>query len=422
VPSDAGRLRVHPAAQALFARLGLTRPADLLTLAGPVVSGHPDRHVRRVELGCGPTACTAYLKVEHRVPWRDRLRNAVAGFGMVSKSLREAAILDALERDGLPGPRWLAAGTDGRGRAFLLVRSLEAAAELRDLLRATRDPARRRALAVKVGVALGRLVASGYLNPDLHVKHVWMANGGIVLLDWQRGTRPRRLLAARVGHGRANGSALEWQPVASAVPSVRALVRPLAMLHATLAPALATPRERLSALRSLVRVAGLGRAAPLARAVVAAAVPLAGRRAVREAHRPPLPTGTQELVWLDGEALCATPGLARLVSRPALEALAYPGDGPAGSVTVALPFGRRATLTRRRVWAGAARVAAWLRGRSYRSPEVRAAGDAFNRQRLGLPAPQLLAFGQRLHADGRVESFLMVEESPAAAAAGVRSA
>src|SRR4051794_6102520 len=107
-----GWVRVHPAHRSALDQLGLKTASAFLELPGPVISGHPDRHVRRVEIG----GRVAYLKVEHRVPWRDRLRHAWFGGGFASKSVREADLLAELAAAGLPAPEWLACGEDGRGR------------------------------------------------------------------------------------------------------------------------------------------------------------------------------------------------------------------------------------------------------------------------------------------------------------------
>src|SRR6516164_6506578 len=80
---------------------GLKTPDDFLSLAGVVVGGHPDRHVVRVGLGAGPDTVDAFLKREHRIPWKERVANLLGGFGFVSKSVREARTLDSARRAGV---------------------------------------------------------------------------------------------------------------------------------------------------------------------------------------------------------------------------------------------------------------------------------------------------------------------------------
>ena len=117
-------LKINPRYRQLLEQQGLVAPADFLNMPSVIICGHPDRHVARVTLGTGPGAVPAYLKREHRVPWKDRLLNAIAGFGFVSKSSREASILSCLLRAGVRCPDWIAVGEDRKGRAFLLLRKL----------------------------------------------------------------------------------------------------------------------------------------------------------------------------------------------------------------------------------------------------------------------------------------------------------
>ena len=64
-------LLVNPAQADVLRAAGIRTAEDVLALPEEIVSGHPDRQVSRVRLG----DVVAYLKKEHRVPWRERLRN-----------------------------------------------------------------------------------------------------------------------------------------------------------------------------------------------------------------------------------------------------------------------------------------------------------------------------------------------------------
>ena len=77
-PTAGGRVEVNPAFAARLAALGIDSAAGFLDLPGEVVSGHPDRHVVRVELPGFDRAF--YLKRQHTVTLRERLRNRLAGF------------------------------------------------------------------------------------------------------------------------------------------------------------------------------------------------------------------------------------------------------------------------------------------------------------------------------------------------------
>ncbi|HZY89912.1 MAG TPA: lipopolysaccharide kinase InaA family protein [Gemmataceae bacterium] len=396
-------VEVAPDYRSFFRHQKLTEPDHFLALASVIVSGHPDRHVARVTVGEGPEALTAYLKREHRVSWRTRLDSFLAGFGPCSRSLREARVLRALRRDGIGCPEWLAAGEDGRGRAFVLVREVEGAADLGAFLRAEADGSARRRTARRLGAALARLHDAGFEHPDLYTKHILVrpADGAIAFLDWQRSCRRR---------------ALSW----------RARGRDLAALHATLADDLATPRERLACLREYLRhearcreveAEGAAPARPLRQAlarVQARARQLLARRHIREKRQPRPPADTQNWVCLDGEALCVTPTLADLCPGAAADWLALdrqpapPGRAPTRRWLL-LPGGRRTLLVRRRDGRPLAALWSWLRGRPLPSPEQRQAGLLFRLQRHEVPAPRVLAMGQRRRRPWQVESFLLTE-------------
>src|SRR6187399_2285 len=118
IPASRGWAEVHPNFREAFAAARLLTAEALLALPGEVVSGHPERHVMRVEL---PGGRIGYLKRQHRVSWRERLKQKFAGFGWSPRSIREAKLLKELSRAKLPCPQWIAFGEDGDGRAFLLV-------------------------------------------------------------------------------------------------------------------------------------------------------------------------------------------------------------------------------------------------------------------------------------------------------------
>jgi tRNA A-37 threonylcarbamoyl transferase component Bud32 len=302
-------------------------------------------------------------------------------------------MLQRVQQAGIGCPEPIAVGEDDKGQAFLLLRALDDATELRRLL-ATLQSADRRQLARQLSEMLARIHAAGIDHPDLYSKHVLVRSGPSTgrftfhFLDWQR-SRQRR--------------ALPW----------RRRFRDLAALDATLAPNLATPRERLLCLYAYLRRAGGIRRA--ARAITRLSRRLQQRRRIREMHRLPLAPGTQNLIWLDGETLCVTREFYNRLGGTTPRWLAVPG-GPSGlqCETVVLPDGRQAQLTRR--WSS--RPLAWLwsclRGRRLTSPELRAAGTIFRMQRLGVQMPNLLAVGQKTIRPWQVASFLLVEPVPGA--------
>jgi tRNA A-37 threonylcarbamoyl transferase component Bud32 len=387
-------VEINPRYRALLGRHGLTSPELFLALPAVIVSGHPDRHVAQVTVGDGPAAVAAFLKREHRIPWKDRLANAWAGFGFVSKSYREALTLRALQQIGVGCPEWIAVGEDRQGRAFLLVRGLADATDLRRFLRdrLSRDARARRRFARQLGEALARIHNAGFDHPDLYSKHVLVdpRTETFHFLDWQRSRRRR---------------SVNWEQ----------RCRDLAALDATLAEDRATPRERLACLRAYLRATATpcgGR--HIANRIRQQTERLLRKPHIREARHGPLPAGEHAILWLDDEALCVTQEFwaelqGRIPDWLRLDRATARRGSSTTHTEVALSGGRRGLLVCRScpqplrwLWAG-------LRRRALVSPEVRQAGVLFRRQRQGSTAPRLLAFGQRRSFPWRTESFLLTE-------------
>ncbi len=386
-------LEIHPRHHAALAHEGLSAAGDFLRLGGLIHCGHPDRHVARLELGPPGQRLAVFLKREHRVAWRDRWASAWAGCGFVTKSRREYRLLQQLAAAGVGCPEPVAVG-EHSGRAFLLLREVPDGVDLRRHLAACRDPARRRALAAALGRALARVHAAGFDHPDLYAKHVLVSvddDGAprLHFLDWQRSRR---------------------RPT---VPWARRC-RDLAVLDATLADGLVSPRERLRCLAAYLRASpGLP---PLRRAaghVRRHANRLLTKRRLRELREATPDRQRPGVLWLDGEALCVTPAFAaELAGRvPHWLRLGDAGWGLDGVRTsaVALGHGRLGTLTRRSCRRPLAALGGMLRHSRPTSPELARAALLFRLERHGVAAPRLLAFGQRLLWPWRAQSFLLTE-------------
>ena len=378
--STGGWVRVNPAFAAGFAALGVDSAAGFLELPGEVVSGHPDRHVMRVVLPGQPTAF--YLKRQHSVTWRERLRNRLSGFGWSSRCVREAAILKELTANSLPAPRWVAVGEDARGRSFLLVEEVAKSCDLREVLsdNALSLPARRD-LANRLGHLIARLHDAGLTTPDLTAKHLLVSRqrGEMTPIDWQ--------------------SARRMQPVPLAER-----IHALAALHASVAEELASPRDRMRVLRAALGVNDL---AQLAQQIEREAKKIRGRRSIRDQRQPVVTASAQRLVWLAEEAVCAVPTVATIWPKPAVTAPFY-GCEP-GTLRIQLADGRDAVLIRGRSLSPLSRLNAKSRGRSWRSPGVTLGRMLFHLERYGVPAPRLFAFGQRLTGFASADWFALHE-------------
>jgi tRNA A-37 threonylcarbamoyl transferase component Bud32 len=361
--------------------IGLRTARDFLALAGIVVSGHVGRNVSRVDLG----GVTAYLKREHRVRLRDRFRSWQEGFSWASLSAREATVLRRLEEYDLPGPKWLAAGEcDGAG--FLLLEAAESTTELRALRAVGHD------LAERLGRIIAKIHAAGVDQPDLFAKHVLVCPQtlAITILDWQRAVLRQRVSWAH-------------------------RVRGLAALRATasLESVSDAAWTKLVAgyLDESVREIGIGPSpSRFHESIESAAAKMRRRRGVA-AQRLATPPVSQELVRIGGERVCAIPEVAHAFESETAIAAIY--DRTADGSTILLPGGRRGLLRVRRYALPFARWWQALRGRTWRSPELRAARLLFHLERHGIAAPKLLAYGQTAPPLAPASSFLLSEPTTA---------
>ena len=390
LPALDPRVEVQPSMKESFRALGLTTPEAFLDIPGEIVSGHPDRHVMRVVLANGQAA---YLKREHCIRLKDRYRNWRANFGWVSKSLREGRLLQHLERAGLPGPKWLAFGEDRLGRAFLLIEEIAGASDLRRY-----SPPNPDELAVRLGRLCAEFHEAGFDHPDLFAKHLLIdpATDALTLIDW-----PRALIRFDI----------PWKN----------RIRALAALHATFSDDRVSGRQRFRFLWAYLRVvaaslrdARSGRGATglqfgqLARSIDAESKNLLCWRGIREQRHPPLAGNAQRLVWLDGEALCAIPDIADQLT-PEVRSGFY--DPRNNNSLLSLRDGTQARLEVGIHGSQLKRCWSRIRRRDWRSPEMLKARLLFHLERHRIPAPKLLAYGQRHHWR-TTASFLLHEAIP----------
>jgi tRNA A-37 threonylcarbamoyl transferase component Bud32 len=311
-------------------------------------------------------------------------------------------MLQAFARAGIGCPEWIAAGEDEQGRAFLLLRELAEASDLRIHLRdhLQAHPRARRRFALRLGGALAQLHEAGFDHPDLYSKHILISHDGaaIYFLDLQRCRRRR---------------SVPW----------RQRWRDLAALEATLADELFSTQDRIACLRAYLRICrahgGARSTNPLHSAyqVFRHSARLVCHRRIQEIRRGPRSDLVQQLIWVDGERLCVTPALqarlkdnlpdelklTRLPERPRQFELRQKGSlGPLCEATLVR---RRSSHFLRGLWN-------YLCGRRFASPELRQAATIFRLQRAGIQTPDLLAFGQRQAWLGRIESFLLTEVAP----------
>jgi hypothetical protein len=247
----------------------------------------------------------------------------------------------------------------------------------------------------QLGEALAHLHETGFAHRDLYAKHVLVdpRDARITFLDWQRCGK------------RADVS---WDQ----------RWRDLAALHASLPDDLATPRERLTCLRSYLRHSLPGRMPlPLRRQALAQieqhARRLLDRRSVREQRQTSLPIGSQPLIALQGDALCVSPEFHTALRCAVPGWLAAIHDnaqkGREARSIRAVPGAAGAVLVRRRTQSVRNWLRATLTGKPPVSPELAELALLFRLQRHGIVTPRLLAFGQRPGRLGEMTSFLLTE-------------
>jgi tRNA A-37 threonylcarbamoyl transferase component Bud32 len=376
---ETGRCEIAPDAAEWLASLGLCNGKDFLDLPGVVVSGHVGRNVSRVRLG----DVVAYLKREHRIRKRDRFRSLLAGFRSVSLSEREAVVLNRLRQHDLPAARPLAWG-EADGQGFLLVEEAEGAIGLREHVLGAE-------LAERLGCVIADIHNAGIDQPDLFAKHFLVnpETNELTILDWQRACLCRRV-------------------------SPRRRIRSLAALRATL-PADSCPdaswTRLLEAYASSCQPAAQARANRLPLLALRAGVE---REAKRLSPRPGIrsqlaPVATdQELVRIGGETVCAIPEVARELEHPeVIESLYDPANQ---GRSFRFRNGRTARLRVSRVALPFARWWAAIRGKSWRSPELKTARLLFHLERFGIPGPRMLAYGQKSDGVATSGAFVLIEE------------
>jgi tRNA A-37 threonylcarbamoyl transferase component Bud32 len=179
----------------LLDEAGLVHVDEFLHCVGDVVQHRPNRQVHRVSLA---GRATGYLKTDRKIPLRDRWMSWWAGYGAVSKSVREGRVLQQLREAGIGCPQVLALGEDD-GEAFLL---LKAEPELAPLDRYLLDhPDESDAVLSLLGGELARMHAAGFYHPDLYPKHLLVGRRDglyrFCILDWQRSVRVRHVSWSR---------------------------------------------------------------------------------------------------------------------------------------------------------------------------------------------------------------------------------
>jgi tRNA A-37 threonylcarbamoyl transferase component Bud32 len=161
------------------ARLGSEREGELR-----VLHDSQRRRILRLRAGDREVLVKCFRASTGRHPWRERWKTWT-GTGPAD---REWDALHRLRAAGLPVPAPLALGTRPDGDRLLVMEFVEGSALQRVL---SRPDAARAPLCRELGALVRRIHAAGWVHRDLHAGNLLLAEGRIVVLDWQH-ARPRR--------------------------------------------------------------------------------------------------------------------------------------------------------------------------------------------------------------------------------------
>ncbi|MBX3415496.1 MAG: phosphotransferase [Pirellulales bacterium] len=403
-----------PAFAALVGAERLDELASLLERTDGVLvaRGRPGRETLRVVLG-GDSALrrVLFLKRETSTHTKDLLRHVLAGRGYWTKCRAEFEVLRALREAGINVPRPIACVQQGlwRPQACLVVEGLDGTVPLAEYLSSdavTTSSARRGEFFSALAREVARLHATGYNQPDLFANHVHVATTGaswqVAFLDFQRSTYHANPSLAR----RARDLAALWATLPRRLASERDEERFLdsylsaAQLEDRAAELLAATRRRVERLLRRRKIWEIRESDTAAHRSVQALAPIErGRMWIDPEFRPHL-EHEGRATFADMMATTAGECLRALADRENWRLVLDDGEhAPRGA------FLKKHHI---RTWNTRFRAKLGL------DPgDTAGRVEARNIARLargGIAAMRLIAYGEGLHADGLLESFVLTEE------------
>lgn len=377
-----------------------------------VARGRPGRETLRVALGAaGTSPRTLFLKRETSTRAKDLLRHLLAGRGYWTKCRAEFEVLRTLRSEGISVPRPVACVQHGlwRPQACLVVEGFENTSPLAEFLAndaTVASPARRAEFFSALAREVARLHDTGYNQPDLFSNHIHAAPRGdgwqFSFLDFQRSTYQAHPSIAR----RARDLAALWATLPRRLASERDEELFLdsylsaAQLEDRSAELLAATRRRVERLLRRRKIWEIRESDTAAHRSVQALAPIErGRMWIDPEFRPHLEheqraTFADMMATTDGQCLRALPD--RENWRLALDDGRHPPHG--------------AFLKKHHVRTWNTRLRAKL---GLDPGDTAGRVEARNVARLargGIAAMRLIAYGEGLHADGLLESFVLTEE------------
>lgn len=343
---------INPRYQNLANELDLTNADMVERLPSVVVSGHVRRNVSRVTV----KGRTVYIKREHEIRLRDRLRAWSEGHGLACLAEREVNILEWLQE---LAPTWLAWG-ESEGKSWLVLDSIENYRDFCTFFAEEHNPFDRRVTLQRLAVAIAKIHERGVFQRDLFAKHILvLEDGGLKFLDWQRG----KIL-----------------PTLSTYYRLECFKR----FYSSMPIELLTPEEWKILLAEYIQQSRI------------TVKPEDWLRHIQEKDTPSVkarlslvPAINQELIRYEGEKLCAIPSFYPHLLKQ-LEKLYSKSNGPQ-SITI---DDEQLLLGKQSQRVSLSRCFARLRGKVWRSSPLLQARLMLHLQRYGLISSELIAYGQ----------------------------
>lgn len=376
-----------------------------------VSDGHGGRETQRicVEMPTGASQ-TIFLKRESKPLLKDLAAHAARGNGWWTKCRAEFEVLRHLRRHGVWVPRPLvclqSAGL--RPQSCLVLAALTSAEPLTEYLLAGKlngDEATRRHFFGTLGAEVAHLHAAGADHPDLYTSHVFVAG---------KADSPRFAFID-----------LQRSKLRKDVP-LEERIRDLAALVATLSPRMTGCEDRDYLVEAYLDAARIRYRDVFWRLLLSRVEHLLSRRKVweiREADTPEhravrqLHGSAREGLWMDQRwqpqlrqaGLDNFEAMMNVQQGDLMRALS---DRENWRLQLHTPDGtdRTAYLKKHHFRTLGTRVRAKLGVGPSPTPGRVEARNAIRLHRGGIAAMPLIAFGERLHPDGRLESFLLTEE------------
>lgn len=163
-------------------KLGYATPDSYINHGGTIVSGHPNRHVRRTYID-GLKIC--YLKCQHHISLTNLLIYYLFSSTSNIRNVHEGRFLQLLSRHVNCIPNWIAYGMNEKHQTFLLLETLNntvSLVKLSDKLSASAIYD----LSYNLGNLIHKLHKLGLVLSNICIKHVFLDhNNKFFMIDWE---------------------------------------------------------------------------------------------------------------------------------------------------------------------------------------------------------------------------------------------